>query len=83
MPNALGCGVAAGFIEDYVFPDSALLPLGEHVLAAERAGFESRDAESLRENYALTLRHWVRRLEAHRDEAVRLVGEAIYRVWRL
>lgn len=72
-----------GFIKRYVFPDSELLPLGEHVLAAERAGFESRDAESLREHYALTLRHWLRRLEMNRDEALRLVGEATYRVWRL
>jgi cyclopropane-fatty-acyl-phospholipid synthase len=72
-----------GFIKHYVFPDSELLPLGEHVLAAERAGFESRDAESLREHYALTLRHWVRRLEANHAEAVRLAGEATYRVWRL
>ncbi len=72
-----------GFIERYVFPDSELLPLGEHVLAAERAGFESRDAESLREHYALTLRHWVRRLESNRDEALKLVGDATYRVWRL
>ena len=31
-----------GFIKHYVFPDSELLPLGEHALAAERAGFESR-----------------------------------------
>jgi cyclopropane-fatty-acyl-phospholipid synthase len=72
-----------GFIERYVFPDSELLPLGEHVLSAERAGFESRDAESLREHYALTLRHWVRRLESNRDEALRLVGDVTYRVWRL
>lgn len=72
-----------GFIKHYVFPDSELLPLGEHVLAGERAGFESRDAESLREHYALTLRHWARRLETNRDEALRLVGEATYRVWRL
>ena len=27
------------------------------------SGFEVRDVESLREHYALTLRHWVRRLE--------------------
>ncbi|MGQ0639588.1 MAG: class I SAM-dependent methyltransferase [Gemmatimonadaceae bacterium] len=72
-----------GLIKHYVFPDSELLPLGDHVLAAERAGFESRDAESLREHYAMTLRHWLRRLEAERDAAVRLVGDATYRVWRL
>ena len=72
-----------GFIKHYVFPDSELLPLGEHVSAAERTGFEVRDVESLREHYALTLRHWVRRLESKREEALRIVGEATYRVWRL
>ncbi|MGH7696983.1 MAG: class I SAM-dependent methyltransferase, partial [Gemmatimonadaceae bacterium] len=36
-----------------------------------------------REHYALTLRHWVRRLESNRDEALRLVGDTTYRVWRL
>ncbi len=39
--------------------------------------------ESLREHYALTLRHWVQRLEAHHDEALRHVQEPTYRVWRL
>ena len=32
---------------------------------AEAVGFEVRDVESLREHYALTLRHWARRLERH------------------
>ena len=40
------------------------------------AGFEVRDVESLREHYALTLRHWVRRLEAGHAEALRHVDEA-------
>ncbi len=39
--------------------------------------------ESLREHYALTLRHWVRRLDEARDAASALVGEQTYRVWRL
>jgi cyclopropane-fatty-acyl-phospholipid synthase len=39
--------------------------------------------ESLREHYARTLRAWVANLEAHWDDAVRLVGEARARVWRL
>jgi cyclopropane-fatty-acyl-phospholipid synthase len=51
--------------------------------AAESAHFEIRDVENLREHYALTLRRWLRRLEAHRDEALRFVDEATYRVWRL
>ena len=41
------------------------------------------DVEGLRPHHALTRRHWVQRLEAHRDAALREVGESTYRVWRL
>ena len=58
------------FIDRYVFPDGELVPISEALRVAERAGFEVRDVESLREHYALTLRHWVNRLEARRAEAV-------------
>lgn len=72
-----------GFVRRYVFPDGELVPLAEAVGAAEAEGFETRDAESLREHYVLTLRHWVRRLEARQSEAVALVGEPTFRVWRV
>ena len=71
------------FIARYVFPDGELLDVGEVVLAMERAGFEVRDVESLREHYAKTLRHWVANLEADWDHAVALVGPARARIWRL
>ncbi|HEU4587816.1 MAG TPA: cyclopropane-fatty-acyl-phospholipid synthase family protein [Gemmatimonadales bacterium] len=71
------------FLRRRVFPNGELVPFAEVVRAAERAGFETRDAESLREHYVQTLRRWVRRLEARKDDAVALVGEATYRVWRL
>ena len=71
------------FINRYVFPDGELIDVAEVVRAMERAGFEVRDVESLREHYALTLRSWVANLEGAWDEAVRLVGEARARVWRL
>ncbi|PYJ18817.1 MAG: class I SAM-dependent methyltransferase [Verrucomicrobia bacterium] len=71
------------FIEQYVFPDGDIPPLPIMLRAAESSGFEIRDVENLREHYALTLRHWLRRLEAHHDEALRFVHEPIYRVWRL
>jgi len=45
--------------------------------------WEVRDVESLREHYALTLRHWVRNLEEHHEEALRTVDETAYRIWRL
>jgi cyclopropane-fatty-acyl-phospholipid synthase len=67
----------------YVFPDGEILPIGTTLLAAERAGFEVRDVESLREHYLRTLRHWVSRLEAHAEEARQLTDDVTYRVWRL
>jgi cyclopropane-fatty-acyl-phospholipid synthase len=72
-----------GFIWHYVFPDGELLPIGEVVTAAERAGFEVRDLESLREHYAETLAAWLARLEARFAEAVAIAGEQRARLFRL
>jgi cyclopropane-fatty-acyl-phospholipid synthase len=48
-----------------------------------RQGLECWDVESLRPHYAKTLWHWVDRLEANREQAVKMVGEKIYRLWRI
>ncbi len=71
------------FIDAYVFPDGELQPIGVTVGQLERAGFEVRDVESIREHYALTLRHWVARLEDDWPRAVRLTSPGRARVWRL
>lgn len=71
------------FINRYVFPDGELDTISNVQREIERAGFEIIDVESLRRHYALTLRHWVRRLDANRDEALRHVRESTFRVWRL
>ncbi len=71
------------FVWNYVFPDGELVPISESLGVAERAGWEVRDVESLREHYAMTLRHWNRRLADHEEEAKWLVGEETYRVWRI
>src|SRR5438105_4272123 len=90
LNQAIGEGVVArpdnrdgSFIEQYVFPGGDIPPLPIMLRAAESAGFEIRDVENLREHYALTLRHWLRRLERHHAEALSFVDEATYRVWRL
>mgnify|MGYP001396376098 CR=1 FL=1 len=70
------------FIERYVFPDGDLPRIDEIASAAEGAGFEVRDVENLREHYARTLRHWVRRLEANEARAKAAVGDETYNVWR-
>lgn len=71
------------FIQAFVFPDGELHEVGRVVSTMQEAGFEVRDVESLREHYALTLRRWVRNLEAHRERAEELAGPGRYRVWRL
>ena len=72
-----------GFIDRYVFPDGELHEIGSVVSRIQRAGFEARHVEGLREHYALTLRAWVRNLEQSWARAVEEVGAARARVWRL
>ncbi|GMT39889.1 MAG: hypothetical protein IEMM0001_0624 [bacterium] len=71
------------FTNSYVFPDGELARIGDVITAMENAGFEIIDVEGLRRHYAMTLRCWVKALEANRARAVDIVGEATYRVWRL
>jgi len=75
--------VATQFINRYVFPDGELDCVSNIQLGMERAGFEIHDVEGLRPHYALTLRHWVQRLEASHEAALNEVDEPTYRVWRL
>jgi cyclopropane-fatty-acyl-phospholipid synthase len=74
---------ADAFIDKYVFPDGKLTATSDAIAAAEGAGFEVRDVESLREHYAMTLRHWVKSLEEKTQDATALVGPHTFRVWRL
>lgn len=74
---------SAEFRRRYIFPTGGLVSVSEANLAAERAGFEVRDVENLREHYAQTLRHWTRNLEANREACIALEGEPRYRLRRI
>ena len=52
-----------------MFPDGELLDIADSLRSMERAGFEIRDVENLREHYAQTLRCWVANLQANWDDA--------------
>ncbi|HQN05174.1 MAG TPA: hypothetical protein PK174_07135 [Anaerolineaceae bacterium] len=56
--------------------------MNEAKIIAEAARFEVRDVENLLECYAITLRHWVRQVEAQQEDMVGLAGGAIL-AWRL
>jgi len=74
---------AGPFSERYVFPDAAPLHLSRIQLALERAGIETEHVEGLRSDYATTLEHWARNLDANLADALRLAGPERLRVWRL
>jgi cyclopropane-fatty-acyl-phospholipid synthase len=78
-----GKGLSSRFINRHVFPDGQLDTISRVQSVVERSGFEIIDIENLRPHYALTLRHWVQRLEEQREEALRHVNEATWRIWRL
>ena len=75
--------IGSPFMERYVFPDGELHEVGTMVSLFQAHGFEVRHLESLREHYALTLRHWVDNLTKRFEEAVEEVGEPRARAWRL
>ncbi|MCH8092674.1 MAG: class I SAM-dependent methyltransferase, partial [Proteobacteria bacterium] len=67
----------------YIFPGSELDHIGHSLEAMEAEGFEIRDVESWREHYALTTRHWHRRLLANKESAIAEVGAEKVRIWLL
>ncbi|HET7321273.1 MAG TPA: cyclopropane-fatty-acyl-phospholipid synthase family protein [Longimicrobiaceae bacterium] len=71
------------FRKRYIFPDGELAPVSVANIQGELAGFEVRDVENLREHYARTLRHWLTRLRQRRDDAMRIAGTHMFRLWEM
>ena len=71
------------FVQQYIFPDGDSQHIAYVLDVAANAGFEVRDVESLREHYALTLKHWLARYEAHADAILDMLGPVGYRRWRI
>jgi cyclopropane-fatty-acyl-phospholipid synthase len=71
------------FIESYIAPDMHMRPLSETLGFLERAGFEIRDVQALREHYVRTVQDWLATFEDRYADAVAMVGTELARVWRL
>ena len=74
---------STGFRRKYLWPNGDLVPLSVATTVAEQTGFQLCDVENLRPHYVLTLGHWRRNMDAAREAALRIGGEAMYRLWRL
>jgi cyclopropane-fatty-acyl-phospholipid synthase len=73
--------VGGGFIDKYVFPGGAVSHVSRIIAEATQAGLDVIDVEDLRPHYVRTLESWSQRLEARREEAVRIAGAERYRIW--
>jgi cyclopropane-fatty-acyl-phospholipid synthase len=69
------------FIFERIFPESELPLIWEPIVAAD-GKFELMSLRNDREHYFRTLRLWERNLNARRDEAVAIVGEAVFTDFR-
>lgn len=69
------------FIAKYIFPGGELDNIGHTLQMMEAGRFQVHDVEGWHQHYMLTTQAWCRRLTAHRDEAIRLVGPERYRLW--
>jgi cyclopropane-fatty-acyl-phospholipid synthase len=80
--HGLGSGIAE-FVDEYVFPGGELTHVSNVMQEMAAAGLEPLDAENLRPHYARTLWSWVERLESRQNEALAMIGEHKYRIWRI
>jgi len=71
------------YLQQKVFPGGEPPHLSEIIAAAENAGFEILDTESLRSHYVLTCRAWIAHLQEISEASRRLVGDETYRTWLL
>lgn len=70
------------FMARYIFPGAdASLPLSGMLRAAEAAGFEITDVESMSYHYVKTLRGWRDHWVSNKDEVIKAYGERWYRLW--
>ena len=70
------------WITRYIFPGGYIPSLSELVVPIQKAGLWTYDIEVLRLHYAMTLRHWLARFDAHLDRIRRLYDDRFIRMWR-
>lgn len=72
---------ASPWLRKYIFPGAYSPALSEVFPAVERSRLWVTDCEFLRLHYAMTLKHWHTRFEAHRAEIAAMYDERFCRMW--
>ena len=74
-------GMVNPWIRRHVFPGGYIPGLADVAKAVESADLPATDVEVLRNHYALTLAHWLKRFTAQRSNFVVSKGEEFCRMW--
>jgi cyclopropane-fatty-acyl-phospholipid synthase len=76
-----GPGMAAAWLNKYIFPGGYSPALSEAFTAIEKSGLWVTDTEIWRLHYAHTLSHWSERFARNRPRAAEMLGERFCRMW--
>jgi cyclopropane-fatty-acyl-phospholipid synthase len=76
-------GPMNAWIERRIFPGAYPPTLKEMMTIFETGQMSVLDVENIRLHYAVTLRHWLQRFEAHRDEVLQMMDAEFVKAWRL
>jgi cyclopropane-fatty-acyl-phospholipid synthase len=74
-------GTTDAFTRKYIFPGGYIPALSEMVAGSEPNKLMITDVEVLRLHYALTLREWYKRTQAHKAEIEALYDARFFRLW--
>lgn len=74
-------GATDAFTRKYIFPGGYIPALSETLAASEKSRLIATDVETLRLHYAMTLRQWYARTQAHEGEIVAMMGVRFFRMW--
>jgi cyclopropane-fatty-acyl-phospholipid synthase len=71
------------WIDKYIFPGGYIPSVREITSLMADNNFYMFDYENLGQHYALTLEHWWKNFEKHKDTVIKMYDERFYRMWRL
>jgi cyclopropane-fatty-acyl-phospholipid synthase len=81
IANKAGPQQSNPWITRYIFPGGRIPSISETTFGIESGNLILTDMEVWRMHYAWTLREWLKRFRAHREEIVATRDEMFYRMW--
>ncbi|MDQ3246823.1 MAG: cyclopropane-fatty-acyl-phospholipid synthase family protein [Pseudomonadota bacterium] len=76
-------GAPDPFTDKYIFPGYHLPSVSQMSAASQKARLIVSDFENLRLHYAFTLREWLKRSTAAREQIVAMYDERFFRMWEV